>query len=134
VNIVDVMEELRARVATVIPRAYAFEIGAGVPPLAIVTFPDSYEFDATYGRGSDTGTFKVVVVVGKPSERTAVARLGAYCDGSGPESVKAAVEVPDVYTAMDTARLARWTFAPYTEGGTEYLSATADIDVTGKGA
>ena len=57
------------------------------PPAAIVTYPDSYTFDATYGRGSDTMTIPVVVLVGRVSARASRDKLAAYVDGAGAAGI-----------------------------------------------
>lgn len=61
------------------------------PPIAIVV-PEGINFDTSFGRGLDTYTFTVLVVVGRVDERSAQNLLDGYCTATGSTSVKAAIE------------------------------------------
>ena len=61
------------------------------PPIAII-FPENISFDTAFGRGLDTYTFTVQVIVSKISDRNAQSNLDGYCNPSGASSVKAALE------------------------------------------
>lgn len=61
------------------------------PPVAVVML-ERVVFDSTFGRGSDQVDFRVRVIVGRTTERTAQGRLDTYLAGSGSSSVKAAIE------------------------------------------
>jgi hypothetical protein len=61
------------------------------PPIALVE-PTTVQFDTVMGRGLDAYNFKVTVIVGRASERSAQNSLDAYCSGSGSASVKSAIE------------------------------------------
>src|SRR5690606_8954767 len=88
-----VRDELGDRLATINGlRVHRWPPDNISPPAAIVSYPDSYEFDATFSRGTDRVEIPVVVVVGKVSERAARARLSGYIAGSGPRSVEHALE------------------------------------------
>lgn len=106
------------------------------PPAAMITLPDSIEFDSTYGRGSDR--FRDVIVmllVGRAVERTALKALAPYCAGAGPLSIKAAVE-GYAYTTFDATSLqvVRVDFPSASVAGVEYLAAAFHIDLSGPGA
>lgn len=89
----DVMDELAARIDGIDGlRVHAFPADNVAPPAAEVVYPESYEYDATYGRGSDRLTVPVIVTVGRASDRASAINLGAYADGSGPKSIKSAIE------------------------------------------
>lgn len=72
-------------------RTAAFVPDEPKPPIAIV-FPENITFDTAFGRGLDTFTFTVQVIVSKVSDRNAQANLDGYCNPSGASSVKAAIE------------------------------------------
>src|SRR5690606_41488359 len=88
-----VMDELGDRLATISGlRVHRWPPDNITPPAAIVSYPDSYEFDSTYSRGMDRVEVPVAVAVGKVSERAARARLSGYIAGTGPASVKHVLE------------------------------------------
>lgn len=72
-------------------RTAAFVPDEPKPPIAIV-FPENITFDTAFGRGLDTFTFTVQVIVSKVSDRNAQSNLDGYCNPSGASSVKAAIE------------------------------------------
>jgi hypothetical protein len=100
---------------------------------AIVSYPDEYTFDATYGRGMDTMTLPLVLVVPRPTERTTRDRLAGYCDGSGSKSVKELLESGD-YAAFDSLRVAGITFDVVSIGGTDFAAALFDLNLAGSGS
>lgn len=61
------------------------------PPIAIVSV-ESISFDTAMGRGMDTYTFTVLCIVGRVDERSAQNKLDAYCNPTGAQSVKTAIE------------------------------------------
>lgn len=133
-NIAAVMEDLAAALATIEGlRVFPFWAERIEPPAAVVAWPDPYDFDTTMGRGSDTATFPVVVLVGKVDARSAALELGAYCDGSGDRSLKEVVEAAEA-ESYDVATVESVEFAVISVGGVEYLAATFSITVTGTGA
>jgi hypothetical protein len=105
-----------------------------VPPAAWVSYPDSIEFDKTYGRGSDSMELQVGVVVG----RTAVARatrkaIAAYCAGSGDNSVKEAIEGTP-YESCDSVTVTGVEFDVVDLAGVDYMAALFSVSVVGSGA
>lgn len=130
----DVMQDVADQLDTIAElRAFAFPPDTITPPAAMVTWPKDLEFDQTYQRGRDRLTLGVVVVVGRPADRSAVERLGVYCDGSGPASVKEVLEA-GTYTTMDVVVVTSIEFADFTIGGTDYPGALFTLDIIGKGA
>lgn len=104
------------------------------PPAAIIALPERIEYDSTYVRGSDRiPDLEVVVLVANPTQPTARREIAAYTDGSGPKSVKAAVEAHE-YTSCDSIRVAWAEFDTAKYAGTDYLAAIFHLDITGKGA
>jgi len=133
-NLADVMDEVAARLGAVDGlRVFPYPADHVSPPAAIVSYPETYTFDETYGRGMDRMTLPVVVVVGKPTDRSSRDRLAAYVAGSGPGSVKAAVEAGDG-AAFDTVRVVSVEFDVIAIAGTDYIAAVFDLDVAGQGS
>jgi len=107
VILADVMDELAARIDTIDGlRVHAFPPDNVHPPAAIVTYPDEYMYDKTFGRGMDRLTIPVVVLVGKVSDRKSRDQLGAYVDGSGPRSIKGVLETATYLDLPTTAAFA----------------------------
>lgn len=129
--IADCMDSLGSALET-IPglRVFPYYADRVTPPAAVIGFPDSYDFDTTMRRGSDTIVFPITIVVGKADTRTARDALSAYCDGSGVSSVKVAI---DSYASAsyDSATVSSAEFGVVTIAATEYLAAIFDVVVTG---
>lgn len=133
-DLADVMDEVAARLGTIAGlRVHAHPPGSVTPPAAVVSYPDTYTFDETYGRGMDRMTLPVVVVVGKASDRAARDQLGVYVDGSGAASVKQVLE-SGTYTAFHTVRVVGAEFDVVTIAAVDYLAATFDLDIAGSGS
>lgn len=133
-NLADVMDQVAAQLDTITDlRCYAYPPDVVYPPAAIVSYPDAYTFDETYGRGMDRLSLPVVLVVGKVSDRAARDELGAYADGSGSQSVKAVVEA-GTYTAFDSVRVESVDFDVVTIAATDYMAALFSLDIVGTGA
>lgn len=136
-NLAAVMDELAVKLRaapSLAGRTFAYPPATITPPAAIVTYPIDGAFDGTYGRGVDTMTGVVVIVVGRPTDRTARDRIAQYIDGSGPESVKELLDGDeDDYASCDGVRVADWETDVYTIGGTDYLAAVFRLDIAGPG-
>jgi hypothetical protein len=61
------------------------------PPVAVISAP-TVTYDTAFRQGLTTFDFTVTVLVGRTSERSAQSKLDAYCDPTGAQSVKAALE------------------------------------------
>lgn len=128
----DVMEQLAAQLATIEGlRAYDWPIGSAAPPAAIVSFPTSFG-EGTYQRGMDTMTIPVVVLVGRPTDRSTRDLLSKYLDGAGGSSIKATLE-SGRYTAFHTIVVRPTDTDVYELGGTAYLAALFDCEIAGSG-
>lgn len=133
-NLADVMDEVADQLGAIGGlRAYPYPVSTISPPAAIVSYPETYTYDETYGRGMDRLTLPVVVLVSLASDRAARDQLGQYVDGAGAKSVKQAVE-SGTYEAFDTARVQSVVFDAVTISAVEYLAATFSIDIAGEGA
>jgi len=61
------------------------------PPIAIINL-DTIEYDEAFNGGLTRYNFVVTLVVGRAAERTMQRKLDAYCQPSGAQSVKVAIE------------------------------------------
>lgn len=134
-RLAGVMDEIGAALAVIDGlRVFPYSADRITPPAGIVGWPDSIDYDMTFGRGSDSMVLPVWVVVGKVDARSTRDTLAAYLDGSGPSSVKAAID-GGTYTACDSVTV---TGAPHgvesvSIAGIDYLAAVFNVEVTGKG-
>jgi hypothetical protein len=133
-NLADVMDEIGDKLDTITGlRIYRFPPDSVNPPAAIVTYPETYTYDETFGRGSDRMTLRVIVLVGRVSDRSSRNQLGDYVDGSGSESVKAVIE-SGTNTDFDTARVTSVEFDMIQVSGVDHVGATFMVDIFGEGA
>lgn len=129
----DVMDELGAALDGIVGlRVFPYWADRVTPPAAVVGWPEPLTYDSTMARGSDRATVPVMVLVGKVDARSARDALSQYADGSGPFSVKAALD-GGTYTACDSVRVASCEFTVITVAGVEYLAATFQVEITGSG-
>ena len=100
------------------------------PPVAVIV-PVNVEYDTSFGRGTDTYTFSVLLIVGRMSERSAQTTLDAYINPTGATSVKAAVNAdPTLGGACQSARVTNMVnYGSLIVGDTEYLSADFQITI-----
>lgn len=131
----DVMDQVADRLDSITGlRVYPYPPDTVAPPAAIVTYPESIDYDATYARGMDRiPDLRVIVLVGRVSDRASRDAISVYADGSGTQSVKAVVEA-GTYTAFDSVRVTGAEFDVISMAGVEYLAATFHLDIAGEGA
>jgi len=100
------------------------------PPVAVIV-PVNVEYDTSFGRGTDTYTFSVLLIVGRMSERTAQTTLDAYINPTGATSIKAAINAdPTLGGACQSARVTNMVnYGSLIVGDTEYLSADFQITI-----
>lgn len=132
-NLVDVADQLAAAAGTVGGLRVYPRPGPRInSPALVVGLPESVEFDQTYGRGFDALSLVLFILVARTSDRAAGGELLAYLSGAGAKSIKAAVEAGE-YTACDDVRVVSAAVGAITHDGVEYLGATFDIRIMGKG-
>jgi hypothetical protein len=90
------ISELRTAIATTLSgitglRTSAFVPDTVSPPIAIIE-PNSIKFDVSMGRGLDELNFKVTVIVGRATDRSAQSQIDAFCSSAGSTSVKQVLE------------------------------------------
>lgn len=114
-------------------RTSAFPPGSVSPPAAIVSYPESVEFDETYGRGMDRiRDWPVVLVVGRVTDRTARNAIYRYTSAVGATSVKAVFEA-HTWTSVDDLRVASVEFDVHEIGAVSYIVAVFHLDIAGRG-
>jgi hypothetical protein len=103
------------------------------PPAGWVDYPQSLDFDETYGRGMDRiRDWQVFVVVGRATERTARDRVYEYASATGSKSVKAVLEA-HTYTSLATLRVASAEFGFVDVAGVDYVGVTFHLDIAAQG-
>lgn len=124
-----VMDALGVRLATISGlRVLDYPPDQANPPQAIVSLPETVEYDTVAGRGADRVVIPVTVLVGKVSDRTARDTLARYVSGEGAESIKTAVD-GNLGGSAHTARVTGATINVVTIGAIEYLGASFDCEV-----
>lgn len=132
-NLADVMDQVGDQLATIVGlRVYRYPPDGIQAPAAVVTYPDTYTYDGTFGRGMDRLSLPVVVMVGKVSDRVSRDLIAAYADGAGTSSVKQVLEAA-TYTAFGALRVTEAEFDVISMAGVEYLAATFNLDIAGPG-
>jgi hypothetical protein len=137
VNITDVQDEIAGKISAAAIRVLAWDADAVNPPAVLFELPEDYDYDLTFGRGSDEFTLPIVALVGKTDARSARKALGFYIDGSGPKSLKSIVDSSNTntYTSCDTVRVRKASdIGPYRVGAVLYLGATFETRITGPGS
>lgn len=132
-NLVDVMEEIGEALSAIDGlRIHAHPVDRVEPPAAIVQFPNM-NFDQAFQRGLDRWEGGIIVAVSRVWDRTARDNIARYVDGSGSESVHAALRAHDWQTCA-YARATRLSWpAGYTVGGVDFVAARFDLDIAGTG-
>ena len=126
---------LRTALATQLATIRSLRTAATVPdnpapPVAVIV-PVNVEYDTSFGRGTDTYTFSVLLIVGRMSERAAQTTLDAYINPTGATSIKAAINAdPTLGGACQSARVTNMVnYGSLIVGDTEYLSADFQITI-----
>lgn len=110
-----------------------FRTNAVQAPHAVISVP-SGRYDATMGRGSDTITVQVLVLVSRADDETGLGLLDEFVGGHGQRSIKTAVERA-TGEGLSFVRVTGFdigtTSAP---DGSEYIAATFDAEAVVAGA
>lgn len=102
-------------------------------PAGYLSYPQSIDFDETYGRGEDRFTdLPMVLVADKVTVRSARDRVAAWAAGDGPQSVKRAMEA-HTWTSCDDLTVTSCEFDVETIAGVPYLAAMFKATVVGPG-
>lgn len=124
-----VMDAIGVRLATITGlRVADYPADTANPPQAIVSLPETVEYDSVMARGADRVVIPITVLVGKVSDRAARDAVGRYVSGSGADSIKAAVD-GDLGGTAHTARVTGARINVVTIGAVDYLGASFDVEV-----
>jgi hypothetical protein len=107
-------------------RAYAWPVETVTVPCAVVGYPTSLDFDATFNRGSDNAIHPVYFVVGKVSDRTARDELSGIIANS--INIKTAIDgtLGDV---VSSANVTDCQIQEITIGAVQYIAARFEIEI-----
>lgn len=136
-NVKAVAEEIAGKLDTITGlRAFGYPVDQLPLPGAVVGLPDEIAFDRTYGRGSDSITIPLWVLVGRTDERAGALELMAYLDGTGAKSVKSAVDSTrtNTYSSCDDVTITTAVPGTYTYNGVDAFGAEFTVEVMGSGS
>lgn len=134
-NLAAVAREIEERLAA-LPTLVTTYVGQGVKsvtvPCAVVPLPD-IDYNQTY-RGGITRIpeWEIAILAGKVDDQNAFDRLGIYADTSGDDSVIAALQDGEPYTACDVITVVRATFDVITWQGQDFQGALFTLDAAGR--
>ena len=102
-----------------------------VPPCAIVGQLD-FTFDASMARGLDTASCDVYVIVQRISERAGQDKLDELLAGTGPKSIKTAIESDrSLGGLVNTLRVITAESGTYNSGDQAFLSYRYNLTIWG---
>jgi len=102
-----------------------------VPPCAVVGQLD-FTFDADNARGLDQASTDIFVIVQRFSERTGQAKLDSLLAGTGPKSIKTALESDRTLGGLvDTLRVLSADSGTYSSGDQTFLSYRYNLVIYG---
>lgn len=102
-----------------------------VPPCAVVGQLD-FTFDVNNARGLDSASVDVYVIVQRISERAGQDKLDELLAGTGPKSIKTAIESDRTLGGLvDTLRVISADSGTYTTGDQTFLSYRYNLTVWG---
>lgn len=130
----DVMDEVAGVISELSGlNVHPWPVPTLTPPAGYVSYPQSIDYDQTYGRGEDGMTdLPIVLVAGDPTEKSTRDLVTAWSDGDGPTSLKRAFEA-HTWTSCDHVQVVSVEFDIETIGGVPYLCALFKASVTGSG-
>lgn len=133
-NLIDVMDEVANSMSVVDGlRVAPHDSDTVNPPMALVRWPDPIRYDVTIGRGTDSQELEVYVLTGRTDSRTARNLLGPYLNGSGPRSIKQAID-GGTYAACDSVTVTEARVEAIDVSGVLYLAAIFTVSIVGSGA
>jgi len=131
-NTKTVRTEIAARLGTIAGlHEHAFPPGTITPDAAIVV-PRQLDPHGTYARGMVKAEFGVIVVTGKPHDRSAHSRLDEYASDDSERSIVTVLE-GGTYTSFDDVTVMSIDWDVLTFGGVDYLGALFTLDIAGQG-
>lgn len=133
-NLGDVMDELaRAMTAITGVTVHPFPPGSISGPTAYVAYPQSVNYDQSYGRGEDEiADLPVVFLRPRPTDQSTRDQAAKWASGSGEQSVKAAAEAWD-WKTCDDLTINSVEFDVWEVAGVPYLALMFVTTVSGPG-
>jgi len=133
-NLASLMQEIATRLGTVPGlRIHAQPPKTITPPAAIVSYPESVQYDQTYGRGmTRVEALKVWLVVGIVTDRAGRDSLSEYVSDEGEKSIKLCLEDYEGET-WDDLTVASVEFDVVTIAGVDYMAAGLTINLACQG-
>lgn len=130
----EVMDEVASVMKTITGlNVFAYPPATLTAPAGYVSYPQSVDFDETYQRGTDQYTdLPIVLLAGKPTEKSSRDKVARWVASSGPQSIKAAME-SRVWSTCDDLTVTSAEFDVETVGGVPYLAAMFKATVVGPG-
>lgn len=126
-NVNDLMAKIAASIKGVGGiYSYAYPPDSAQPPFAYVNMPETINYDLTFGRGADRTTFEIHVGVTRTMDAQAALAIGELAAGSGPNSLKAAIEGADLGAMV---RVTSATFAQIALADGTYSGLVLTLDV-----
>lgn len=123
-NLAAVMNAAAVRLDTISNlRVHAYPVEVVNVPAAIVSMPNTIDFDATAARGFDRTVIPILLLVSMQSMRIARDDISALITAA-----KAALE-KDLGGACDSCRVMNATFEKVTVNGVDYLGANLPLEV-----
>lgn len=106
------------------------------PPAALFALPDPVTYDMSYQRGADDFTQEIVILVSKADDRASWYNVLPYMDGSGAQSVKAALDSTPTnpYESCSIVVVQSARLEDFSVSGVTYLGAVFTAMVSGPGA
>lgn len=102
-------------------------------PAGIISYPESIDYDQTYGRGEDIfRSLPVYMVTDRADSKSARIQAGKWTNPVGNESVKKYLDNAS-YNSCDDIQVVNATFDIVTIAGIDYLAVVFILDVTGEG-
>jgi hypothetical protein len=131
-NIGPVRDALKTNLQTIINlRVYDQIPDVVVPPCAVVGQLD-FIFDIDNARGLDQASVDIFVIVQRFSERTAQDKLDTLLAGTGPKSIKTALESDRTLGGLvDTLRVVSADSGTYQSGDQTFLSYRYNLTIWG---
>jgi hypothetical protein len=135
VKLKDVMKELASVVGTgtdLGSQSYWYPEKAVQPTAFLVSLPDDYDPNASYGRGMAVLTLDGYVLADSTDAEGAVETLTSYVNGSGDNSIIEAVQKAQ-WSSCDSVVVKRIRFEPVTMYGVLFMAAHFIFGITGSG-
>jgi len=134
------IEAVQAEIATkldAVPglNVVAYDAESVTPPAVLFAVPENYQYDNTYGRGSDSFVLPITVLVGRASARAARRKINEFISGSGDLSIKRVVDdsASNTYTACHSVTIRDVELGTIRVAAVDYLGATFNAHIVGPG-